>query len=561
MAKLLAPKELAELVSGLLIQPELMGELENRQTHHDFILAIGNVVAQFCGGDSIGIEYHPPVTHEDTRYTPMLVVNPNESLPSFLGSVWSYFDPRGWDDLPLPSGIDRGQEPSPEHIQTVRSTIQRMVCPFACNPIEQGLDPSLSNIPPRRIRACVQAFDGVELERFEGKTIGEYIANQTRLLSAGPGESGGFDLLLDGGACRFLIEAFAQQFKQSGATNYLECSFSHNELGPLTVTLQRVHGITPAQRIDQLQRRVERYEEELATVTADRDTLNIKLAEYAQYAQQDPLIEAVFTASGALIHWNWYSADQGSDEIDLIARKYGKPITRLYPTPPLMNQSLVMEPIEALKQIHKLVGDINSDAEDSVNGEGSPGDHKNECNLKTITDVQVKQVVRAFWRRIEPFKNQYGPELPRVLPVEFMAHMATSLTIIDRCSYDNIDLPQVVDAKPTFLLNLASSICLAYSKKETANGEIKNGVAALVASKLKELSVDVEQSELSAVLSESCQQTVPIDGVSEHDSDLTLIGHWNSAGAQVIQCLDGILRGSFPDGTPIYAASQEVNNG
>ena len=68
---------------------------------------------------------------------------------------------------------------------------------FACNPIEQGLDPSLSNIPPRRIHACVQAFEGVDLERLK-QDHGEYAANQTRLLSAGPGESGGLDVLLDG---------------------------------------------------------------------------------------------------------------------------------------------------------------------------------------------------------------------------------------------------------------------------------------------------------------------------------------------------------------------------
>lgn len=611
MAKLLAPKELAELVSGLLIQPELMGELENRQTHHDFILAIGNVVAQFCGGDTIGIEYHPPLTHQDASYTPMLVVNPNESLPSLLGSVWSFFDPRGWDDLPLPSGIERGQEPSPEHIQTVRSTIQRMVCPFACNPIEQGLDPSLSNIPPRRIHACVQAFEGVDLERFEGKTIGEYIANQTRLLSAGPGESGGLDVLLDGGACRLVIEAFAGQFKQSGATNYFEIGFTHDELGPFTVTIQRVHGITPSQRIDELQRRVERYEEELASVTADRDTLKAK---FAEYEQQDPLIEAVFTASGAIIHWKWYSAAEGSDEIDLIARKYGKPITRLYAPPPSLTQPLKLEPLQALQQIHNLVGEITPNDEDAANSDVSPSEYKNECNLKTITDFQVMQVVRAFWRRIEPFKNLYGRDLPRELPVEFMAHMATALTFVDLPAYDDIDLPQVVDAKPPFLLNLAASICLAYSKKETANGEIKNGLAALVASKLKELSLELEvekkepfiwawqhqngqlagslfgskdealsawssvspgapialytalalthfakrTGELSVVLSDPCHQTVPVEGISAQNSDLTLIGHWNSAGAQVIRCLDGILRGSFPDGTPIYAASQEL---
>lgn len=34
--------------------------------------------------------------------------------------------------------------------------------------------------------------------------------------------------------------------------------------------------------------------------------------------------------------------------------------------------------------------------------------------------------IRAFWRRIEPYKNDYDKELPEKLPVEFKAHMATA---------------------------------------------------------------------------------------------------------------------------------------
>jgi hypothetical protein len=55
----------------------------------------------------------------------------------------------------------------------------------------------------------------------------------------------------------------------------------------------------------------------------------------------------------------------------------------------------------------------------------------NYCALKTITDDQVKKVVRAFWRRIYCYRNDYGIELPSPLPIEFMAHMATALKWID----------------------------------------------------------------------------------------------------------------------------------
>ena len=39
--------------------------------------------------------------------------------------------------------------------------------------------------------------------------------------------------------------------------------------------------------------------------------------------------------------------------------------------------------------------------------------------------------IRAFWRRIEPYKNQYGKELPKEMPVEFSANMMTALMTFD----------------------------------------------------------------------------------------------------------------------------------
>ncbi len=44
--------------------------------------------------------------------------------------------------------------------------------------------------------------------------------------------------------------------------------------------------------------------------------------------------------------------------------------------------------------------------------------------------------IRAFWRRIEPFKNQYGKELPKELPDEFIAHMATAGLLLQQSPHD-----------------------------------------------------------------------------------------------------------------------------
>ena len=42
---------------------------------------------------------------------------------------------------------------------------------------------------------------------------------------------------------------------------------------------------------------------------------------------------------------------------------------------------------------------------------------------------KFEALVRAFWRRIDGYKNDHGKELPSPLPVEFRAHMATALSV------------------------------------------------------------------------------------------------------------------------------------
>ena len=49
MTKQILPNELAEIVTGLLIKPELLGELDSREAHQAFMLDIGRVIAYHCG--------------------------------------------------------------------------------------------------------------------------------------------------------------------------------------------------------------------------------------------------------------------------------------------------------------------------------------------------------------------------------------------------------------------------------------------------------------------------------------------------------------------------------
>ncbi|EPM2755432.1 hypothetical protein ACTK8Z_004628, partial [Yersinia enterocolitica] len=100
-----------------------------------------------------------------------------------------------------------------------------------------------------RADACVNAFEGIETERFAGKSIGEFLAGEVRLNKAEPKPDGSFGFTFSGLAIQIMAESFADQFKSSGAVNYLELLFDHSEVGPLTVTMQRVDGLTPAQKL------------------------------------------------------------------------------------------------------------------------------------------------------------------------------------------------------------------------------------------------------------------------------------------------------------------------
>lgn len=47
------------------------------------------------------------------------------------------------------------------------------------------------------------------------------------------------------------------------------------------------------------------------------------------------------------------------------------------------------------------------------------------------TDKFINGVARAFWRRIEPYKDKFEKELPESLPVEFMSFMGTALSQLE----------------------------------------------------------------------------------------------------------------------------------
>lgn len=102
MSKQILPAELAKIVTELLTKPEKLGELYTAESHQNFMLSIGEVVALHCGGIINGV--NSPVGDStaadagDEESQPMLSVSPDERLPSLTQNVWAAYDPQGWAD-------------------------------------------------------------------------------------------------------------------------------------------------------------------------------------------------------------------------------------------------------------------------------------------------------------------------------------------------------------------------------------------------------------------------------------------------------------------------------
>ncbi|AZU47903.1 hypothetical protein E4630_16410 [Aeromonas hydrophila] len=99
----------------------------------------------------------------------------------------------------------------------------------------------------RRIVACWNLLDGYATEELEGVTLAEFVAKQAFISQFDAND--GINLSISGVAVQLLAASFAGQFKASGATNYLELSGNHPETGPFTITMQRKHGLSPAEKL------------------------------------------------------------------------------------------------------------------------------------------------------------------------------------------------------------------------------------------------------------------------------------------------------------------------
>lgn len=104
MSKQILPHEMAEIVAGLLTNPEKMGYFDEASQFEAFFAEIGQVVVDHCGGVFNGVngadywdESHPYGSSPET--SPMASVS---YCPDSIGNpdncIWSPYDQQGWED-------------------------------------------------------------------------------------------------------------------------------------------------------------------------------------------------------------------------------------------------------------------------------------------------------------------------------------------------------------------------------------------------------------------------------------------------------------------------------
>jgi hypothetical protein len=120
MSKQITPEELAEIITGLLVKPEILGEDPTPDKFKDFMQQLGEVVADYFGGHINGVHFQPAPGE-----APLMSVSPNSDLPSLGSNVWSNHDVDGWTEEE--EGMDVSNAASFEETEKVRSQLQRLL--------------------------------------------------------------------------------------------------------------------------------------------------------------------------------------------------------------------------------------------------------------------------------------------------------------------------------------------------------------------------------------------------------------------------------------------------
>lgn len=126
---------------------------------------------------------------------------------------------------------------------------------------ESGFPDSEGKANARRIVACWNLLHEFDTEAIEAGSFADFIGKQVYQHEIENANSG--ELRLSDVSLQLMAAGFAGKMKANSAENYMEFGLFHPDTGPITITVQRAEGLTPAQK--------------LAAMTKQRDVLSSAL--------------------------------------------------------------------------------------------------------------------------------------------------------------------------------------------------------------------------------------------------------------------------------------------
>lgn len=143
---------------------------------------------------------------------------------------------------------------------------------------ENGFPDSEGKANARRIVACWNLLHEFDTKAIEAGSFADFIGKQVYQHEIENANSG--ELRLSDVSLQLMAAGFAGKMKANAAENYMEFGLFHPDTGPITITVQRAEGLTPAQK--------------LAAMTKQRDVLLD-----AMYA-----VQSVMNDSQGVVGWH-----------------------------------------------------------------------------------------------------------------------------------------------------------------------------------------------------------------------------------------------------------------
>ncbi|WP_042062798.1 hypothetical protein [Aeromonas allosaccharophila] len=144
----------------------------------------------------------------------------------------------------------------------------------------------------RRIVACWNLLHEFDTEAIEGGSFADFIGKQVYQHEIENANSG--ELRLSDVSLQLMAAGFAGKMKANAAENYMEFGLFHPDTGPITITVQRAEGLTPAQKLAAMTKQRDVVFEALELSLAAMEHMGNALNEMDAVTEEDEVHYAAF---------------------------------------------------------------------------------------------------------------------------------------------------------------------------------------------------------------------------------------------------------------------------